>query len=95
MLLFIIITAILITTFLWIIGIIPKVIGVHTAKNYMKERYQHMYFKYENIEFSEFYNQYIVSFISYGNYRHSIRVYSKYLPVFVYEDINLMLNQYL
>ena len=47
---------------LWIIGVIPKNIGKNVAINYVKSNYPEMNLKYNNIEFSKEYGNYIVSF---------------------------------
>lgn len=84
--LIVIYTIIVIVTILWLIGIIPKIIGVHTANKYVKENYKEMNLKYNYIEYSTAYGDYIVNFIDKENNVYNFRLNSKYFPTSVEYD---------
>lgn len=71
---------------LWIIGVIPKNIGKNVAINYVKSNYPEMNLKYNNIEFSKEYGNYIVSFSDKKNNIYNFKLNYKYFPVSVIYD---------
>lgn len=71
---------------LWLIGVIPKAIGKHTAINYVKDNYQEMNLQYNNIDFSKNYGNYIVSFSDKENNFYNFKLNSKYFPTTVIYD---------
>lgn len=77
---------VIIVLFLWIIGIIPKMIGINTAKKYVEENYSHMDLQYDTIEFSKAYDDYIVRFVDERNIKYNFKVAPKILPVQIMYD---------
>lgn len=78
--------AILTIAVLWETGIIPKSIGRHTATAYVQENYGEMGLKFENIEFSTVYRDYIASYIDEDNTVYNFRLFSGRLPISVVYD---------
>lgn len=71
---------------LWGMGIIPKSIGKHTATEYVQENYREMNLKFEDIECSTAYGDYIASFIGEDNTIYNFRLFSGQLPISVVYD---------
>lgn len=71
---------------LWETKIIPKSIGRYTATAYVQENYMEMGLKFENIEFSTVYGDYIASFIDEDNTVYNFRLFSGRLPISVVYD---------
>lgn len=78
--------AVLTIAVLWGSGIIPKSIGRHTATAYVQENYKEMDLKFEDIEFSTAYGDYIASFIGKDNTVYNFRLFSGQLPFAVVYD---------
>lgn len=78
--------AVLAIAVLWGTGIVPKSIGRHTAAEYVQENYSEMGLKFETIEFSTAYGDYIASFIGGDDTVYNFRLSSGPLPVSVVYD---------
>lgn len=78
--------AVLAIAVLWGTGTIPKGIGRYTATKYVEENYMEMGLKFENIEFSTAYGDYIASFVDKDNTVYNFRLFSGYLPFSVVYD---------
>lgn len=65
---------------LWIIGIVPKIIGKQTAISYVKDNYREIGVVYKSIEFSTAYGDYVVSFSDEADNTYSFRLSPKYFP---------------
>lgn len=90
----IIFVIILLIIILWLTGVIPKSIGKYTALNYVKKNYEEMNLKYNNIEFSKEYGNYIVSFSDKENNLYNLKLNSKYFPTLVIYDSIKQSNVY-
>lgn len=71
---------------LWGTGIISKSIGKHTATEYVQENYKEMNLRFEDIEFSTAYGDYIASFIGEDNTIYNFRLFLGQLPISVVYD---------
>ncbi len=71
---------------LWGMGIISKSIGKHTATEYVQENYKEMNLRFEDIEFSTAYGDYIASFIGEDNTIYNFRLFLGQLPISVVYD---------
>ena len=71
---------------LWGTEVIPKGIGRHTATEYVQENYQEMGLRFENIEFSTAYGDYIASFIGEDNAVYNFMLFTGKLPISVAYD---------
>lgn len=78
--------AVLAIAVLWGTGTIPKGIGRYTAAKYVEENYMEMGLKFENIEFSTAYGDYIASFVDKDNTVYNFRLFSGQLPFSVVYD---------
>lgn len=76
-----IIIVILIIAVLWIGGIIPKQIAKIYATNYMKNNFPQMQLEYISIEWSQYHDDYIITFKDKDNNTYSCTIGSKYFPV--------------
>lgn len=71
---------------LWGTEVIPKGIGRYTASEYVQENYQEMGLRFENIEFSTAYGDYIASFIGEDSGVYNFRLFTGKLPISVAYD---------
>jgi len=67
-------------------GIIPKLIGKQIAIKYVEDNYKDMNLKYNYIEYSSAYGDYIVNFIDNNNKIYNFRLNSKYFPTAIEYD---------
>lgn len=82
------VVVILAITILWGTEVIPKGIGRHVATEYVQENYEEMDLKFENIEFSTAYGDYIASFAGEDGAVYNFRLFSGRLPFsIVYDSI--------
>lgn len=82
----IIFTIVILIFILWISGITPKLIGKQIAIKYVEDNYKHMNLKYNYIEYSSAYGDYIVNFIDDINNSYNFRLNSKYFPTAIEYD---------
>ena len=76
-----IIIVVLIIAGLWIVGVIPKQIAKIYATNYMKNNFPKMQLEYVSIEWSQYHDNYIITFKDKDNNIYSCTIGSKYFPV--------------
>ena len=79
---------VLLIAILWGTEVAPKGIGRHVATEYVQENYEEMGLKFENIEFSTAYGDYIASFAGEDGAVYNFRLFSGRLPFsIVYDSI--------
>ena len=77
----IIIVILIIVAGLWISGIIPKQIAKIYGNIYMNNNFPEMELKYDTIEWSKNYDDYIITFKDKDNNTHSCTIGPKYFPI--------------
>ena len=77
----IIIVILIIVAGLWISGIIPKQIAKIYGNIYMNNNFPEMELKYDTIEWSKNYDDYIITFKDKDNNMHSCTIGPKYFPI--------------
>lgn len=88
-----IILIIVFITVLWISRIIPMGIARIYGSLYLKKHYPELQFKYDNIEWSKYHNEYVIHFKDKNGEIHGFTIGPKYFPVSMGEGIFQLYNE--
>ncbi|MBQ7410914.1 MAG: hypothetical protein IJW20_06000 [Clostridia bacterium] len=75
------IVVILLIVVLWLGGIIPKQIAKIYGAQYMNKHFPKMQLEYDNIEWNEYFGDYIITFKDKENKTHGCVIGPKYFPI--------------
>lgn len=86
---------VLVIIVLWLEGVIPKQIGKIYGIRYMKDNFPKMQLEYVNIEWSQYHDEYIITFKDKDNQQYGCSIGPKYFPVSLGQGLNGIKETYL